>query len=873
MENEETSVDALSCDERRQREAGLWGYADCHRGQSGDDQAVRAEEQTLSTPSCPADSSSFWSDFLSISIPVGLCEDTEEQHMRGSRGDNAGADSLVSNTAGSRNGSESCVPGTPPQGDLSEERDDDATYETCHQKKTAGDSEKLGSAMLSSVQRGPREGSQRERPKEQSVKRLPGQEGVSESTNRSTAAGCQLESQEEASRESCGSGASRPDDAGDESGGELTGAGGLQSSVRSWLKTEGCSANVDVPIPLFTEEEATHVGIGRRGEGTTLESVTPSDEWQHKVSPEPHRGLDVSGGAPKRGSGQGGAQLDRSWENVRKGGASAEVPSPRRFVPALGATGRQLVLDRIRSRYHTDVVYYSGLLRDKYNSTISKLPFFTVSRLHQLAADFGIDTHAVLSGYHGDSSAGGRGGAGIRRGRPCRLTTSCTHRGGMRGRKEDTHGAAVSRSTKFKVLASGRWPPAQGGARLSRTARRVGAEAEEGGVAASAEVSRQLDDISPSSQQVRPFSDGSESLLVGGMPGSSPDEFRGSSGTDSSYKAQERTSSSSDNAGEQFSGRPGAGPKGQPSSTTWNKEAADLGLGTDVGRDFSRRGPMQKPVSADSPRTEKWAHAGGSDSSPSSSETSLPASGASTIGGDGDEVVSPRLSYRPGKPGGCDFVEENWHSIFGLQHRETRTEHLGGGSGQSSPLRLSEAADLTVFRALEETRLRRCANALDEDEEPTSVCEVSCCFSSRGGRDKKRPAPFGSASTAIVNASELRSDETGRPQEGSECLSVDRRYISPLDEFCRGRTTRRKVLQTTCSESTTFTSSPTTPTGGVTAELQSLAPPLGALNSCASSTEAGGRNPMADVKVRPANKADDLSSRGENDTDWFIRKH
>ncbi|KFG99766.1 hypothetical protein TGMAS_297340 [Toxoplasma gondii MAS] len=64
---------------------------------------------------------------------------------------------------------------------------------------------------------------------------------------------------------------------------------------------------------------------------------------------------------------------------------------------SLGAVGRQLLLDRIRTRYHTNAVYYSALLRDKYNSTISKLPFFTVSLLHQLADDFEIDTSALLN--------------------------------------------------------------------------------------------------------------------------------------------------------------------------------------------------------------------------------------------------------------------------------------------------------------------------------------------------------------------------------------------------------------------------------------------------------------------------------------------
>nr|CEL64759.1 TPA: hypothetical protein BN1204_006400 [Neospora caninum Liverpool] len=64
---------------------------------------------------------------------------------------------------------------------------------------------------------------------------------------------------------------------------------------------------------------------------------------------------------------------------------------------ALGAVGRQLLLDRIRTRYHTNAVYYSALLRNKYNSTISKLPFFTVSLLHQLAADFEVDTNTLVS--------------------------------------------------------------------------------------------------------------------------------------------------------------------------------------------------------------------------------------------------------------------------------------------------------------------------------------------------------------------------------------------------------------------------------------------------------------------------------------------
>ncbi|PFH35426.1 hypothetical protein BESB_063130 [Besnoitia besnoiti] len=77
---------------------------------------------------------------------------------------------------------------------------------------------------------------------------------------------------------------------------------------------------------------------------------------------------------------------------------------------SLGAVGRQLLLDRIRARYHTNPVYYSTLLRDKYSSTISKLPFFTVSLLHQLAADFGIDSGALLN-YNAESVFGFGGSA------------------------------------------------------------------------------------------------------------------------------------------------------------------------------------------------------------------------------------------------------------------------------------------------------------------------------------------------------------------------------------------------------------------------------------------------------------------------------
>lgn len=93
----------------------------------------------------------------------------------------------------------------------------------------------------------------------------------------------------------------------------------------------------------------------------------------------------------------------------RGGGALGGEASPQvgpRGRPSLGAAGRQLLLDRIRAIYHTNVGLYSGVLRRNYNSTISKLPFFTVSLLHQLAADFGIDTNAVLEQQHDDSTRG-----------------------------------------------------------------------------------------------------------------------------------------------------------------------------------------------------------------------------------------------------------------------------------------------------------------------------------------------------------------------------------------------------------------------------------------------------------------------------------
>ncbi|KEP63275.1 UNVERIFIED_CONTAM: hypothetical protein HHA_297340 [Hammondia hammondi] len=91
---------------------------------------------------------------------------------------------------------------------------------------------------------------------------------------------------------------------------------------------------------------------------------------------------------------------------------------------SLGAVGRQMLLDRIRTRYHTNAVYYSALLRDKYNSTISKLPFFTVSLLHQLAADFEIDTSALLN--QNVENAGSLGGY---------LRSACKSRGADRTRR------------------------------------------------------------------------------------------------------------------------------------------------------------------------------------------------------------------------------------------------------------------------------------------------------------------------------------------------------------------------------------------------------------------------------------------------------
>ncbi|PHJ20091.1 hypothetical protein CSUI_006080 [Cystoisospora suis] len=868
-----TCSDAMSASEQSQEGADVWGCVRCPQREGKDVQDVRPDDQTVRSSSCRADNRSFWSDFLSISIPPEVCEGAGSQRMEGSSAHaEPRAEPLkASNTRDSssqcpKEEMESYSPRARSQPELFEHWSDDSIHRTGHQHDSIEKPRQANFGRFSSVQNCLEE-SRGDTFASESASRLNDASGIiSKKSSWSGVGEFGSEMEEPMVPESSGSSwysALQLHEVGGESDRELSTSLERQCSATQCLEKDDCSA-YEVTNSLRPEQGSQGVYADSKERPTALMSVPLSGEWQRSVSPEPLQGLGVSGRASKKGSRQRVAQPNHSRGTPLKAGASAGVPGSHRFVPALGAAGRQLVLDRIRSRYHTDVVYYSGLLRDKYNSTISKLPFFTVSRLHQLAADFGIDTQAVLNGQSEAVNAGGRGGSGCRRGRPHRHTVNSTQRSGLGGRKESTHGCTGSPTPKSQIHAGRKSLRAQSRPRLSKSSRRgaTGAtvEGETGrrageDVAAPVEVPPLLNSVSQLPQHISPCFAGRESFFWGkGSGPSSIDSPTSAVGGGSCVTADEGNSCCAD---AHVSEIPPASSE-EEWSTAWSKESTGVCVGTGgESTDLSRGGSHEKRVTMDRHRVEKWAQSGGA-----SSETSLPTSGAPTVGGDVDEATSPRVACRSPTPEGT-----NWHAAIDLQNPEITMEHLDSGSGQCSFAQSSrgrgrsqetDAAEMSSSCGPEEPSNRRCELNGIESETFTPICGTSGTVSVIVDRDKKRPAQLVSCGAATVDCIEKRPDQGRHPQLNNEGASLGGRCTAALEDFC-GRVTRRKVLQTTWSESTTFTSSPTTPTAGVSAETQSLSPtsPLAGVGTNVLCAEPrGGQNCTVDVREQPESQAD-----------------